>query len=425
MATPPGTYTSGAGIDSPTDDDWLSTDGNRIVDAGGETVWLTGANWFGFNTSERVFHGLSNARMGDILDTVASRGINVIRVPISTELLLEWKAGRAAIPSAVNQSDKSDVAGKTSLEIFEAFLAGSKDRGLKVILDVHSAKADNAGHIAPMWFAADISERDWIDAWAWVAERYRHDDTIIGFDLKNEPHGQPSESPHAAWDGSDAANNWRRAAEAVSARIQAVHPDALILVEGIEATPKTAKTSTSTSNADYDFGWWGGNLRGAASYPVRLEVADKLVYSPHDYGPLVYEQPWFQGPFTAASLRKDVWGPQWLYLHDAGTSPILIGEWGGRVGQDARQDLWLTSLRDLIVSEHLAHTFWCINPNSSDTGGLLLDDWASWDEAKYALIRPALWQDRDGKFVSLDHATALPGGVSVTTYYEDGNRAPQ
>ncbi len=422
--SPPAVYRSGANVKSPLGDDWLSTEGNRIVDANGNPVWLTGANWFGFNTSERVFHGLSTARMGDLLDAIASRGINVIRVPISTKLLLEWKDGRATVPESVNKSVNADLAGKTSLEIFEAFLAGSKDRGLKVILDVHSAQADNMGHLAPMWYSGDITEKDFGDAWAWVAARYRHDDTIIGFDLKNEPHGQPSETPHAKWDGSTDPNNWRQEAERVSARIQVGNPDALILVEGVEATPKAGMTNASTSNADYDFDWWGGNLRAAAAYPVRLNVANKLVYSPHDYGPLVYEQPWFQGAFTASSLRADVWGPNWLYLHDNATAPLLIGEWGGRLGQDPRQDAWMTALRDLIVSDHLAHTFWCINPNSGDTGGLLLDDWKSWDEAKYALLRPALWQDRDGKFVSLDHATPLPGGISVTQYYTAKNPAP-
>ena len=422
--SPPAAYVSGSTVKSPLDDDWLSTKGNRIVDAKGNPVWLTGANWFGFNTQERVFHGLSTAHMGTMMDAIASRGINVIRVPISTELLLEWRDGRAAIPAGLNDAVNPELAGKTSLEVFDAFLAQSKDRGVKVILDVHSAKADNAGHIEPMWFAGDITAQDFYDAWEWVAERYSNDDTIIGFDLKNEPHGQPSETPHAKWDGSSDATNWRHVAEQVSSLIQEVNPDALILVEGVEATPKAGRTNASTSNADYDFNWWGGNLTDAAKYPVRLDVEHKLVYSPHDYGPLVYEQPWFKTSFTASSLRAEVWGPNWLYLHDAGSAPLLIGEWGGRLGQDPRQDAWLTALRDLIVDEHLAHTFWCINPNSGDTGGLLLDDWTSWDESKYALLKPALWHDRNGKFVSLDHATALPGGVSVTEYYKTGNPPP-
>jgi endoglucanase len=400
-------------------DDWLSTDGNLIVDSDGNRVWLTGANWFGFNTEERVFHGLSTANLDDLVDGIAERGINVIRVPISTELLLEWKDGKAQVSGAVNKALNASLADATSLQVFDAFLVSAKARGVKVILDVHSAKADNAGHLAPLWFVEDITVNDFYEGWEWVATRYRGDDTIVGFDLKNEPHGQPSENSRATWDGSTSAHNWRHVAEQAAARIQAVHPDALIFVEGVEATPKPGKTNASTNNADYDFNWWGGNLRLADTFPVRLDVSNKLVYSPHEYGPLVFEQPWFQGPFTAASLERDVWAPNWLYLHDEGTSPLLIGEWGGRLGQDPRQDAWMTALRDLIVDRELHHTFWCINPNSGDTGGLLLDDWQTWDETKYALLEPALWQDSRGRFVSLDHQVPLPGGITVTEFYAD------
>lgn len=422
VPVPPFTVVSG--VDSPNDDDWLSTDGNRIVNADGKAVWLTGANWFGFNTQERVFHGLYAVKMEDLLDGAAVRGINVIRVPISTQLLIEWRDGKAAPTSAVNSALNPDLADKNTLEIFEAFLGAAKDRGLKVILDVHSAEADNMGHMAPMWWTNKVSAEEFYATWEWVAERYAKDDTIIGFDLKNEPHGTPSDNPRAIWDGSTAANNWRHVAETLAARIQKVHPHALILVEGVEASPKAGKTNASTDSGDYDFNWWGGNLRPAQQFPVRLPVADKLVYSPHDYGPLVHNQPWFQKPFTAQTLRDDVWGPNWLFLHEDNTAPLLIGEWGGRLGQDERQDRWMTALRDLIVSEKLAHTFWCLNPNSGDTGGLLLDDWTTWDSTKYDLLRPALWQDAKGRFVSLDHATPLPGGITVTQYYADGNPAP-
>ena len=77
--------------------DWLHVDGNQIVDEAGNQVWLTGTNWFGFNASERVFHGLWSGNITAITKSMADRGINIVRVPISTQLLLEWKAGR---PSA-------------------------------------------------------------------------------------------------------------------------------------------------------------------------------------------------------------------------------------------------------------------------------------------------------------------------------------
>ena len=44
-----------------TNDDWLHAEGSRLFDKDGHEVWLTGANWFGFNCSERCAHYLWSA----------------------------------------------------------------------------------------------------------------------------------------------------------------------------------------------------------------------------------------------------------------------------------------------------------------------------------------------------------------------------
>ena len=69
-------------------------------------------------------------------------------------------------------------------------------------------------------------------------------------------------------------------------------------------------------------------------------------------------------------------------------------------------------------------TFWAYNDNSGDTGGLVTGDWKTWDETKYNLLKPALWSDGGGRFVSLDHVVTLPGGSNVTQYYAGGNAPP-
>ena len=74
-------------------DDWLHAKGSRLYDMNGNEVWLTGANWFGFNCSENCPHYLWSADADDCLREIADRGINIIRFPISTELLLSWKNG--------------------------------------------------------------------------------------------------------------------------------------------------------------------------------------------------------------------------------------------------------------------------------------------------------------------------------------------
>ena len=58
----------------------------------------------------------------------------------------------------------------------------------------------------------------------------------------------------------------------------------------------------------------------------------------------------------------------------------LLGEWGGLTeGNHVLLDLnkkYLRSIRDYILENkyQLHHTFWCINNDSADTGGLLTRD---------------------------------------------------
>ena len=77
------------------------------------------------------------------------------------------------------------------------------------------------------------------------------------------------------------------------------NPNALIIIEGIQIYPKDIKANNFVSkddDNDYYNTWWGANLMGVKDYPVDFGSAERnkqIVYSPHDYGPRVYEQPWF------------------------------------------------------------------------------------------------------------------------------------
>ena len=411
-------------------DDWLHTNGNQIVDSAGRPVWLTGVNWFGFNATERVFHGLWSANLTTMMQSISQRGLNIIRVPISTELILEWKAGVFKTPN-VNTYANPELEGLTSLQIFDRFVMLSKQFGIKVMIDVHSAEADNSGHYAPLWYQGSFTSEQFYQAWEWITDRYKNDDTVIAMDIKNEPHGTAHDNQtsgqFAKWDNSTDINNWKYVCETASKRILAINPNVLVLCEGNEVYPKAGASYTSSNKNDYYFTWWGGNLRGVRDYPVNLgSNQDQLVYSPHDYGPLVFNQSWFYPGFTKETLYNDVWYPNWFFIHEENIAPLFIGEWGGFLDGGANEQ-WMKALRDLIKEHYLHHTFWVLNPNSGDTGGLLGYDWATWDEAKYALLKPALWADRNGKFVSLDHQIPLGGaatGTTITQYYQQGNPAP-
>ena len=400
-------------------DDWLTTDGDRIVDQNGTEVWLTGCNWFGYNTGSNIFDGVWACNMRQALESIADHGFNLLRIPMSAELLLQWKNGE--YPQAnFNQAYNAELQSMNSLEIFDYVLDICAANGIKVMIDIHSLPTDAMGHNLPLWYTDSMTVDDFYEALDWLSARYANNDTIIAYDLKNEPHGKASETEHAIWNDSEDANNWRYVAETAGNIILDNNPHALIVIEGIQIYPidPIANNFTSTNDEDYYNSWWGGNLRAVADYPIDFGSPERnaqIVYSPHDYGPAVYAQPWFEGGFTYESLYEDYWHDAWLYIDEEEIAPLLIGEWGGFMTGDNLT--WMTYMRQLIAEYHLNHTFWCFNANSGDTGGLVLDDFVTWDEDKYEFVREVLWQDQDGNFIGLDHAVALgSNGISLSEY---------
>uniref|UniRef100_UPI00258D31C7 fibronectin type III domain-containing protein n=1 Tax=Ruminococcus sp. TaxID=41978 RepID=UPI00258D31C7 len=129
---------------------------------------------------------------------------------------------------------------------------------------------------------------------------------------------------------------------------------------------------------------------------------------------------------TEETLLKDYWYDTWAYINAEDIGPELIGEWGGHMDGKENQK-WMTLLRDYMIKHHISHTFWCLNTNSGDTGGL----WdglgfmagsgttIKWNEPKYELFEKALWQTAtSGKYIGLDHQVALgKNGISLNEFY--------
>lgn len=394
--------------DTAQGDDYLTTKGNRIVDRNGSVVWLTGINWFGYNTGTNIFDGVWTCNMEEALESIADHGFNLLRIPISSELVLEWKNG--VYPEAnYNRATNPELNSMNSLQIFDYAISICAENGLKVMFDIHSAETDAMGHMTNLWYTDLISVEEYYESLIFLTDRYKNDDTLIAFDLKNEPHGKPHEVG-AIWNDSTDPNNWKYIAETAGNLVLDINPGLLILIEGIEIYPKDLSKNAdyaSEEHSDYNFCWWGGNLRGVRDYPIDFGSPERnaqIVYSPHDYGPDVYQQPWFSGDFTYESLQKDCWDDNWLYIHREGIAPLLIGEWGGFMREPNLT--WMTFLRQLIEEEGISHTFWCYNANSGDTGGLVEYDFLTWDEEKYEFVKEVLWQE-NGRFVGLDHVVPL------------------
>ena len=346
----------------------LSTRGAQIIDATGAPVVLQGVNWFGFETSNQVVHGLWTRDYKAMLAQIRGMGFNAIRLPFSLQSL------HSSTINGVDFSNGKNAAlqANTPLKAMDVIIKQAARDHLRVLLDCHSDADD--GYTEPLWYGNGYSEQDWIDTWRMLAERYRNQPDVIGADLKNEPHGE------ATW-GGGGPTDWRVAAERAGDAILSIDPHWLIVVEGIGGNTPGQKVSTH---------WWGGNLEGVRDAPVQLSQPHQLVYSAHEYGPGVFDQPWFSQP-NVASVLAQRWQEEFGFIAQEGIAPVLVGEFGGReVGLDTVEGRWQREFLNYLSRNDVSWMYWSLNPDSGDTGGILTDDWTHVDEPKLQLVQRAI-----------------------------------
>lgn len=362
---------------------WLSTVGSQIVDANGMPVRLAGVNWFGMETTNYSPHGLWTRGYKEMMDQMKQEGFNLIRLPFSQEAFQPGK-----VPNGIDFSKNADLQGLSAIQILDKIVAYAGEIGLRIMLDHHRSNAGNGPNDNGLWYTSQYSETAWINTWTMLAARYANNPTIVAADLNNEPH-------NGTW-GTGGTNDWRLAAERAGNAILAVNPNWLIVVEGVANGP----------SGSY---WWGGNLSAAGQYPVRLNVPGRLVYSPHDYPSTVYQQSWFSASNYPNNL-PGVWDANWGYLYKQGIAPILLGEFGTKY-QTTSDQVWLSKLVEYLgdtkpagQNQGMSWTYWSWNPNSSDTGGILADDWRTINTAKVNVLDP----------IQYGMIPATPGSGSAT-----------
>jgi aryl-phospho-beta-D-glucosidase BglC (GH1 family) len=354
---------------------FLSAAGNRLVDAEGQTVRLTGINWFGFETSNQSPHGLWARDFRSMLTQIREVGFNAVRIPWSNAILAADAQASSVNTDGADPYDGQEpmnapLEGRTPLEMLDLIVDEARNQGLKVILDNHSREPD--GYMEEtLWYTAGVPESQWIADWVGLAERYLGHTAVVGFDLNNEPHGE------AAWGVGGDATDWAAAAERCGNAVLAANPDVLIIVEGVE-------------KVGGDSYWWGGNLLGAKERPVVLSRPEKLVYSPHEYGPEVHDQPWFSAGSFPANM-KGIWDRHFGYLMAENRGHLLVGEFGIKDPDafEGRAGVWFERFMAYLGDEY-SWTFWCWNPNSGDTQGILQDDWLTPHEWKLDALTPYL-----------------------------------
>ena len=337
-------------------------EGGKVHDGSGQEINLYGVSWFGFETNNHVVHGLWARNWKDMIEQIKGHGFTAIRLPFCPATLNNTGV------TSINYSLNPDLQGLNSLEIMDKVIDELDRQGFYILLDHHTSDCQT---IDDLWYTSNYSEQDWVSDLVFVADRYQDVERVFAIDIKNEPHGP------ATWGTGNPLTDWNTAAERAASEILDYNPDLLIFVQGIENNP------TCSSSINH---LWGGNLEPFDCFPLSIP-ADKIVLSPHVYGPDVFDQPYFNDSNFPNNM-PDIWDTHFGYLVERGYA-VIIGDFGGRYGNggDPRDRTWQDTLINYMDDKGMTDFFyWSWNPNSGDTGGILQDNWHDVWEDKITLL---------------------------------------
>ncbi|HEU4734447.1 MAG TPA: cellulase family glycosylhydrolase [Kofleriaceae bacterium] len=338
--------------------------GGRLFKDGSE-IKLFGLNWFGLETSNHVLHGLWTGRpLADFLADIKSKGFNALRFPVSPETI---NPGFPITGGPGIGEDFTALGGKDGRTALEYALAKAQAAGMFVLVDFHTCNPAQLGAGLPGGpiSCSGYSLDRWLADLRTLATLSKTFTNMVGIDLTNEPHD-------LTWSA------WSSLASQGGQAVLAVNPNLTIWVEGVANASPSGGLGAN----------WGQNLFEAAAIPGI--PADRLVFSPHSYGPSVAAQSYFSDPSYPANM-PGVWDT--LYGHLVGQGfTVVPGEFGGHYttsSTPAQNDkLWQDSYVTYLINKGTRSSFyWCLNPNSGDTGGVLLDDWQTWNNDKLLLLQ--------------------------------------
>jgi aryl-phospho-beta-D-glucosidase BglC (GH1 family) len=330
----------------PANENWLKVSGDKIVNQKGDTVCFRGFGLGGMLHMENFIDGYSGNEetmregLKEVLgeekynlyfdqfvrnyftepdaEYVHSLGLNLIRIPINYHLFEDDMNPR--------------VIKKAAFEHLDRVIELCAKYKIYTIIDLHALPgfqnhhwhSDNPTHKALFWQHKDFQDRALL-LWEVIAQRYKNQPWVAGYDLINEPSNS---------EGEKVFNYYKRLRDA----IRKIDPKHILFLEGNTY---------------------------ATDFKMFTEVWDNVVYTNHDYAvPGFIQGGDYPGITDGRFINRDSLEHDFLKKSDFMFSkhvPLWVGEFGPvYTGNSVKDEMRYQILKDQLAYYKKYNVSWCI-----------------------------------------------------------------
>lgn len=301
---------------------------------------IKGINWFGMESSCYCPHGLWIHDTEYYMNVIRNFEFNSIRIPFSYEMATNMNQ-----PLTID-CVKADpyIATMNAKDYLHHLFYHASIRNISILLDFHRDHDGIQSYPTSM-----ISQDQYFEAWKLMLVEFGSYSNLIGIDIKNEPHG---------------GITWYEWSTFVKSFISFVDTQVsqykgLFWVEGVEEA--------------FDGSAWGGSFSKMDTF-FGPNPDLRIVFSPHVYGVSV------RG-INSLNDGDYQWETWFGFLTQYYENLVCIGEIGGFNGGSDYQ--WHQNVLSYLQRKSIRNFYyWCLNPDSGDTGGILGADWTMIDQSK-------------------------------------------
>ena len=266
-----------------------------------------------------------------------SVGVNSLRLPFHYKLFTD-------------EDYMGLTAGQDGFERVDQLIDWCKEAGIYLILDMHDAPGGQTGdniddsYGYPWLLESEISQQLFIDIWVKIADRYKDEPIILGYDLLNEPIAPYFEN-----------------LDELNSKLEPLYKKAVAAIRQVDNNHVILLGAAQ----------WNSNFKVFSN----ADFDDNLMYTCHRYG----------GEPTAEAIKS------YIDFRDKVNRPMYMGETGHNT------DEWMAAFRTMMEENNIGWHFWpykkmdgssCVSIPAPENWDLVVD-FVEADRSSYKAIREA------------------------------------